>query len=691
MNHFADNIVGPALAALGDWSLRWGVLILLLAAVCLWWRPRRAATRHLLCRTVLLAGLMLPLLPRWGPSLMDRRAVLSPPEREEDGAGPVPRPALAPVARRESVPDAEPVRTLAGPAVEENDRFPMPADPPAELLGLARLTWLALGLAWSAGVLFLLARLAHGLLALRRLRREAAPLGGAPARLLAACAAELGVRRAVVLASHPAVRAPVTADLFRPLILAPADWADRPEAVQRAALLHELTHVARRDGLWAVLHELVRVVFFFHPLVLGLLRRLEVERELLCDEAAVGRGVAPRDYVRMLLAFAGAPRPDASLAWGRRRTVKARISHLLEKDMRHRIYPLSRSRAVLPCGVLLGLAVLVGGVRLMADAPAPKADPDTPPVANAEPDKPKEREEKKEAPRVRRELLRYGGKSFEQWRSQLETELKPELRAEGVKALLAFGANGYGAEAATVIFDVMKKSDPNDPAQKKLWVAGMELYRIGPEAVKVIKEGLASRDRRARLFATYVLEALSKYQDDEQLTEAARAAVPAFLKAVREDDVALRGTVITAIYEIDPKAPALLPAVLDAMKSKDTGLRYSAFRVLTNLKPPAAKAVPVLIRLLEDVLSGYDSDYIDQIVRMLVSYKDEAKDAVPVLVKLLRSKHKRVSDYTLVDALGQIGRHAREAVPALREILLRKDLDPLLRKHVTAALEQIEK
>lgn len=183
---------------------------------------------------------------------------------------------------------------------------------------------------------------------LRRLQRGAVDVQGLAAETFAICRAELHVRGKVRLRMHPRVRSPVLLGLFRPAILVPPDWPRLSVDMQRAVLLHELAHVRRRDHWLAPLLETIRVVFFFHPLVRWLLGRLEYECELLCDEVVVGRGVDRRDYARMLLEFArqsgrfGLPRLSGSsyLPIGRRRTVKARIHHLLEENMERWMKPL---------------------------------------------------------------------------------------------------------------------------------------------------------------------------------------------------------------------------------------------------------------------------------------------------------------------------------------------------------------
>ena len=61
--------------------------------------------------------------------------------------------------------------------------------------------------------------------------------------------------------------------------------------------------------------------------------------------------------------------------------------------------------------------------------------------------------------------LRYDGKTFDEWRTAWQTELSTEKRLEAVQALAAFGANGYGKEAAEAIFEVVEGSIGPDRRQ----------------------------------------------------------------------------------------------------------------------------------------------------------------------------------------------------------------------------------
>src|SRR5271169_1213492 len=69
MTHFEEAVLQPLLWFLAGWSLRWGLIIGLLGLGFVLVRPRRAAVRHAACWAVLMAGLALPAMPRWGSGL----------------------------------------------------------------------------------------------------------------------------------------------------------------------------------------------------------------------------------------------------------------------------------------------------------------------------------------------------------------------------------------------------------------------------------------------------------------------------------------------------------------------------------------------------------------------------------------------------------------------------------------------
>jgi beta-lactamase regulating signal transducer with metallopeptidase domain len=94
--------------------------------------------------------------------------------------------------------------------------------------------------------------------------------------------------------------------LVRPALLWPQAISARlEEAHLEAVLAHEVRHVRRRDNLTAVFHMLVEAIFWFHPLLWWLEKRLVEEREYACDEEISLRCGQPQIYAESILRVCG--------------------------------------------------------------------------------------------------------------------------------------------------------------------------------------------------------------------------------------------------------------------------------------------------------------------------------------------------------------------------------------------------
>lgn len=142
--------------------------------------------------------------------------------------------------------------------------------------------------AWLAGVLLLATRLLGGWLLVLRLRRSAMPVATHLEAILARVSKRLRVARAVRLCRSALVEAPAVVGHLRPIILIPASAITglTPQQLE-AVLAHELAHVRRYDYIVNLLQTAVETLLFYHPAVWWLSRRLRVEREHACDDAAV--------------------------------------------------------------------------------------------------------------------------------------------------------------------------------------------------------------------------------------------------------------------------------------------------------------------------------------------------------------------------------------------------------------------
>lgn len=96
---------------------------------------------------------------------------------------------------------------------------------------------------------------------------------------------------------------PLLAGLARPRIVLPADFAQRYDPAEQAAVLaHERVHARRGDLWWNALAALLGCLFWFHPLAGPARRRYLADQELACDSAVLRTGLhAPRTYGNALL------------------------------------------------------------------------------------------------------------------------------------------------------------------------------------------------------------------------------------------------------------------------------------------------------------------------------------------------------------------------------------------------------
>lgn len=185
-----------------------------------------------------------------------------------------------------------------------------------------------LAILWLAGFVSVLTWLVAGHAGLARIARTAIAPEGDEWRAL------IGETGNVRVAVSPAVSAPVTWGWLRPLVLFPAGANTWPVERRRAALLHELAHVARRDYLIQIVAAFVCAVYWFHPLVWLAVHRLRSESEHASDDQVLSTGAEAPEYAEHLLEVA-------------RGAVGRRLCNLPAVDMAHPSNLESRVRAVL--------------------------------------------------------------------------------------------------------------------------------------------------------------------------------------------------------------------------------------------------------------------------------------------------------------------------------------------------------
>jgi bla regulator protein blaR1 len=112
----------------------------------------------------------------------------------------------------------------------------------------------------------------------------------------------LPIEIGIPVVSSPILREPGVFGVFRPVLLLPEGMAEQLNKGEWEAILaHELCHARCYDNLTAAIYMLVETIFWFHPLVWWMGKRLVVEREFACDEEVLRLGSEPKVYAEGIL------------------------------------------------------------------------------------------------------------------------------------------------------------------------------------------------------------------------------------------------------------------------------------------------------------------------------------------------------------------------------------------------------
>lgn len=326
-------------------ALWMGVVIALLAALVVrLWKPLDAATRYAVWYVALVAVVLGPLATTVAiqyahhePSFDEVAAALT---RAHDLRAPV---------------------KLALPAPR-----PQIAIPPFVAYGGAAL--------WLLVVLGGAARFAAGVAVLARLKRDSLPLAPERRAELSLWNARAGARNArhARLCVSDRVEVPVAVGLFDGMVVLPQHILDtfEPGDVDRF-VLHELAHLERRDDWTTAFERLAQIALFFNPVVHLIARRLDLEREIACDDRVVTTTLDVRSYAVGLTRMAQATVwPLDAIAAPAIFVTRKQLSLRVEELLARRRFTAPRV-AIAPAAVALAASL---GVVAVAAVHAPSVD-----------------------------------------------------------------------------------------------------------------------------------------------------------------------------------------------------------------------------------------------------------------------------------------------------------------------------
>jgi beta-lactamase regulating signal transducer with metallopeptidase domain len=171
-----------------------------------------------------------------------------------------------------------------------------PSETTAKAVGLS-LTGVAFCL-WLAGcALLALSWLRRSYALSVSIRRGRKVNTGREADALRRVKSNFGVGREVRLVVTAAVSEPGVWGVLMPVVVLPEGVAERlDDAELETVFMHELAHVVRWDNLAGNFQRALCCLFWFHPVVWFINRRLLAEREQACDDMVVRRGGSSEVY-----------------------------------------------------------------------------------------------------------------------------------------------------------------------------------------------------------------------------------------------------------------------------------------------------------------------------------------------------------------------------------------------------------
>ena len=168
--------------------------------------------------------------------------------------------------------------------------------------------------AWASDIFILwaviagvsLLRVAIGLLQLRKLRAQCTAV--APENLdpiFRATLQKFQAARPVAFCQSTDLQVPTAIGFFNPAVVIPS-WAMQELSAEElnSILIHELTHLRRRDDWTNLAQQILKALLFFHPAVWWIQSQLALEREMACDDAVLAQTANPRAYAQCLISMA---------------------------------------------------------------------------------------------------------------------------------------------------------------------------------------------------------------------------------------------------------------------------------------------------------------------------------------------------------------------------------------------------
>lgn len=329
-----------------------------------------------------------------------------------------------------------------------------------------------------------------------------------------AVASRIGLKSPVAVRQLRRDASPHVAGLFRSVVMMPPSAGTWSLEARQAALVHELTHIKRRDRTTQALAQVACALYWFNPLVWYAAAGLARERERACDDAVLTFGARPSDYATLLLDLARTSTmwtPSTAMNMARPSAIEGRLLSILADAART---PRRSTRWLVTAAIVAITTGILGAqaaqpiVMPAVPAPTPRLLV-TPPLVMAI-------DEQTAVPPVTPALI--------------------DALKDGDRGVREEAAMGLAITPGAAVIDPLLEALRDADAQVREKAAIGLAFRRDPRIVAPLLDAIEDRDSQVREKAAIALGA----SGDER-------AIPALTKALKDPDSQVREKAVAAL------------------------------------------------------------------------------------------------------------------------------------------------
>ncbi len=219
---------------------------------------------------------------------------------------------------------------------------------------------------------------------------------------------------------------------------------------------------------------------------------------------------------------------------------------------------------------------------------------------------------------------------------------------------LCISATLFGAVDVAALNERLAKSDATELLKTLGEVT--ELGSVAKATVPALGKLLSHADKAVRGHAAKALGAIGP---------ASAPALAALTKGLSDPDATVRAYAAFAIGQLGEEAKSAAPALARALVDADQLVRRQALKAVRAIRPDPGVMTPALTAMLKDAPP-------QETARVLDCLAEYGVDAVPAMIRWLKSPE---TTYWACLVLSEIGPEAKDAVPALVDVLKQSDVN----------------